>query len=162
MINFSLFILLLIRNFNQNKGQLWRLNVRDRGSVVLVENNKVGLIKRIRNGSEYYVFPGGGIEEGENPETAAEREAFEELGVKVTINDCFAKVVHKGTQYFFLAKIIHGTFGTGQGEEYIDENRDRGTYLPIWVDIEELFSLDVKPRVVALKIQSTFSKRYLD
>ncbi len=37
----------------------------------------VGLIKRIRNGSVYYVFPGGGIEEGENPETGAKREAFE-------------------------------------------------------------------------------------
>lgn len=41
--------------------------MRDRSSVVLIENNKVGLIKRIRDGSVYYVFPGGGIEDGETP-----------------------------------------------------------------------------------------------
>lgn len=101
--------------------------MRDRGSVVLVENNKVGLINRTRNGSVYYVFPGGGIEEGENPEAGAKREAFEELGVKVNVKECFAQVEFNGTQYFFLAEIIKETFGTGQGEEYTDENRDRGT-----------------------------------
>ena len=132
--------------------------MRDRGSVVLIENNKVGLIKRVKNGFVYYVFPGGGIEAGEIPETAAEREAFEELGVKVIISDCLAIVEHNGTQSFFLAKISDGTFGTGQGEEYTVENLDRGTYLPIWVDIENLSSLDVKPREVALKIQSIFTK----
>ncbi|WP_407670288.1 NUDIX domain-containing protein [Paenisporosarcina antarctica] len=55
--------------------------MRDRGAVVLIENNKVGLIKRIRDGNVYYVFPGDGIEVGENPEIAAKREAFEELSV---------------------------------------------------------------------------------
>lgn len=40
--------------------------MRDRGSVVIIKNNKVGLIKRIREGSVYYVFPGGGIEIGGN------------------------------------------------------------------------------------------------
>ena len=105
--------------------------MRDRGAVVLIENNKVGLIKRIRDGTVYYVFPGGGIEVGENPEIAAKREAFEELGVKVNVSECFKKVEFNGTQYFFLAEIIEGTFGTGHGEEYTDENKDKGTYLPI-------------------------------
>ncbi|GAA0600121.1 NUDIX domain-containing protein [Virgibacillus siamensis] len=130
--------------------------MRDRGSVVLIENSKVGLIKRTRNGSVYYVFPGGGIEEGENPEAGAKREAFEELGVTVNVKECLAKVEFNGTQYFFLAEIIEGTFGTGQGEEYTDENRNRGTYLPVWVDIENLSTLDVKPKEVAYKIQSIF------
>jgi 8-oxo-dGTP diphosphatase len=128
--------------------------VRDRGSVVLIENNKVGLIKRIRDGSVYYVFPGGGIEVGEIPEIAAKREAFEELGVRVNVSECFKKVEFNGTQYFFLAEIIEGTFGTGQGEEYTGEKRGRGSYLPIWVDIEKLSFLDVKPKEVALKVQN--------
>ena len=131
--------------------------VRDRGSIVLIENKKVGLIKRIREGSVYYVFPGGGIEEGETPETGTKREALEELGVKVKDKECIAKVGFNGTQYFFLAEIISGTFGTGQGEEYTDGNRGRGTYLPMWVGIEELSSIDVKPKEVALKVQSLFN-----
>lgn len=131
--------------------------MRDRGSIVLIENKKVGLIKRIREGSVYYIFPGGGIEEGETPETGTKREALEELGVKVKVKECIAKVGFNGTQYFFLAEIISGTFGTGQGEEYTDGNRGGGTYLPMWVGIEELSSIDVKPKEVALKVQSLFN-----
>lgn len=130
--------------------------MRDRAAVVIVKNNKVGLIKRVRNGSVYYVFPGGGIEEGEHPETGAKREALEELGVKVNVTECFAKVEFNGTQYFFLAEIIEGIFGTGQGEEYTDEKRDRGTYLPVWIDIKKLSSLDVKPKEISLKVQFNF------
>ncbi|WP_375199562.1 NUDIX hydrolase [Bacillus sp. RS11] len=130
--------------------------MRDRGSVVIVENDKVGLIQRIRGGSVYYVFPGGGIENGETPEEGAKREAFEELGVEVKVNECIAKVEYNGTQYFFLSEIINGIFGTGQGEEYADKESDRGTYLPMWVDIKRLSSIDVKPKEVAIKVQSFF------
>jgi 8-oxo-dGTP diphosphatase len=130
--------------------------MRDRGSVVLIKDKKIGLIKRVREGTVYYVFPGGGIENNETPEVAAKREALEELGVKVIIKECIATVLYNGTQYFFLAEIIDGEFGTGKGEEYTDENRQRGTYLPMWVDINKLSSLEVRPKEVALKVQSMF------
>lgn len=131
--------------------------MRDRSSVVIVkEGSKVGLIKRIRNESVYYVFPGGGIENEETPEEAAKREAYEELGVVVKINNCISEIEFNGTQYFFLAEIISGIFGSGQGEEYTDEKRGRGVYRPIWIDIEKLSLINVIPKEVALKIQSLF------
>lgn len=129
-------------------------SMRDRSSVVIIENEKVVLIQRIRDGSIYYVFPGGGIENGETPEAGAKREALEELGVEVKVEECILEVEFNGTQYFFLSEIISGTLGTGQGEEYTDKNRDRGTYLPMWVDIESLSSIDVIPNEVALKVQT--------
>ncbi|WP_309140228.1 MULTISPECIES: hypothetical protein [Lysinibacillus] len=58
------------------------------------------------------------------------------MGVEVKVNDCIAKIEYKGTQYFFLSEIINGTFGTGQGEKYTDKERDRGIYLPLWIDIK--------------------------
>lgn len=134
--------------------------MRDRGSVVLVvliENKKVGLIKRIRDASVYYVFPGGGIKDDETPEEATKRESLEELGVEVKVNECISKVEFNGRQHFFLSEIIKGTFGTGKGDEFTDKNRNRGTYFPMWVDIRKLSSIDVRPKEIALKVQSLFS-----
>ena len=129
--------------------------MRARSAVVIIEKGRVALIQRIWNDSIYYVFPGGGIEEGENPKEAAQREALEELGVYVTIYDCISRVVFDGhPQYFFLAEIIAGTIGTGRGEEYTDTTRGRGLYTPVWVDIRALSSMDVRPLEVVLNVQS--------
>jgi 8-oxo-dGTP diphosphatase len=61
--------------------------LRNRGAAVLIENGKVALIKRVRDESEYYVFPGGGVEQGETLEVATVREAVEELGLSIKIRE---------------------------------------------------------------------------
>ena len=67
------------------------------------------------------------------------------------INECIARVEFNGTQYYFLSEITGGIFGTGKGEEYMTGNR--GTYLPMWIDIKGLSSVDVRPKEVATKVQ---------
>lgn len=47
--------------------------IRNRGAAIIVQEGKIALIKRIREEETYYVFPGGGIEEGETPEEATKR-----------------------------------------------------------------------------------------
>lgn len=126
--------------------------MRIRGSVVIVKNNKVGLIKRVREDHVYYVFPGGGIEQSETIEEGTKREALEELGVQVKVNELLATYEYNGTQYFYHCEIIGGVFGTGSGEEYLANNKDRGTYMPIWLEIEKLPFVDVRPKEVALKL----------
>ncbi|QTD43427.1 NUDIX domain-containing protein [Sporosarcina sp. Te-1] len=126
---------------------------RDRAAVVIEREGQVALIKRQKNGQEYYVFPGGGIEEGESPEQAAEREAFEELGVNVAIGDKLGLVQFNGTQHFFRAVIIDGTFGAGEGEEY-GAAHQWGTYEPMWIPLKKLDSLDVRPSEIVKAIQS--------
>jgi len=134
--------------------------LRNRGSVVISQGNKVCLIKRVRDNSVYFVFPGGGIEADETPEQAAKREAFEELGVTVELKECHVELEKQGIPYFFLADIIHGMIGSGQGEEFTISNRDRGTYLPMWVYIDDLTVMDVKPNVVAKKVQEYFARKH--
>lgn len=140
-----------------NKLSLEGDELRNRAAVILFnENNEIALIKRIRDGYTYYVFPGGGIEKTETPETAAEREAFEELGLMVKVKECLMKVRFRGTQHFFLADILGGEFGSGNGEEFSDKNKDRGLYLPLWMKLERLPSIDVRPKEVACKVMSQF------
>lgn len=70
--------------------------IRNRGVAIIVQEGKIALIKRIRGGETYYVFPGGGIEEGETPEEATKREAYEELGVHIKVGNLIAKLEYKG------------------------------------------------------------------
>ena len=117
--------------------------MRIRAGIVLIQNGKVALIERFRAGFHYYIFPGGGVDEGESPEQAAIREAMEELGIEVAIKQKVAEVQlgYKSRQFYFLVEQIGGEFGTGAGEEFESSNLDdpqKGMYIPIWMTIEEL------------------------
>ena len=120
--------------------------MRNRSSVIIIQNKKVLLMKRVKEGRMYYVFPGGGIEIGETPEEAAKREAFEELGVEVKIIKCISMVAFNGTQYYYLADIISGEVGTGNGDEF--RNTDRGTYTPVFISVNDLPFVNVIPKQV--------------
>jgi len=117
--------------------------MRIRAGIVLIEDNKVALIERHRAGLNYFVFPGGGVNEGESPEQAAIREAMEELGIQVAIKQKVAEIQlgRKSRQVYFLVEQMGGEFGTGAGEEYTDadpNDPDEGIYIPIWMPIDEL------------------------
>ena len=116
--------------------------MRTRAGIVLIEGNKVALIERHRAGLDYFVFPGGGVDEGETPEQAAVREAMEELGIEVVVRQKVAEI-HFDTsdQVYFLVERVSGEFGTGIGEEFTDSDPNdpsEGIYIPIWMPIEEL------------------------
>jgi 8-oxo-dGTP diphosphatase len=117
--------------------------VRIRAGIVLIQDGKVALIERHRAGLDYFVFPGGGVDEGESLEQAALREAMEELGVEVVIKQKVAEIQlgTKSRQVYFLAEQSGGEFGSGDGEEYTDADPDspeEGIYVPIWMPIEQL------------------------
>ena len=117
--------------------------MRTRAGVILIEDNNVALIERHRAGLSYFVFPGGGVDEGESPEEAAIREAEEELGIQVGIKQKIAEI-HFGqtnTHVYFLAERVSGEFGAGTGEEFTDADPydpQEGIYIPIWMPVEEM------------------------
>ena len=117
--------------------------MRTRAGIILIEDNKVALIERHRAGLHYFVFPGGGVYEGESPEQAAIRETMEELGLQVLIKQKVAEVHlgQKSRQVYFLVEQTGGEFGSGTGEEFTDSdphNPEEGVYFPIWMPINEL------------------------
>jgi 8-oxo-dGTP pyrophosphatase MutT (NUDIX family) len=127
-----------------------------RAAVVIVENGRVALIERVRDGRTYFVFPGGGVEVGETPENAAVREAEEELGVYVKLGDLINVAYGDGReQRYYLASISGGTFGTGRGTEMMTSGETaKGTYRPVWMDLNLLTEFDVRPRPLSEKLAS--------
>ena len=122
-----------------------------RSRVIIVRNHHIALIKRQRDGRIYYVVPGGGKEPGETPEQTAIRESYEELGLKVAIERLLAKVVFHGReQYYFVARVTGGHFGTGNGPEMIGKYPpERGTYTPVWIPLKQVESIDLFPPSIA-------------
>jgi len=124
---------------------------RGRAAVVLRDETRVALIRRVRDGRTYFVFPGGGIRAGETPADAASREAHEELGVQVVLGPRLLIEEFRGrTIHYFSGLIVGGKFGTGDGDEIRTSGATaRGTYEPVWVEIADLPTHDVRPRVLA-------------
>ena len=124
--------------------------MRNRAGIILIEGDKLALIERYRGGLHYFIFPGGGIDEGESEEQAAIREAYEELGIVVEIKQRVAELTRlSGKQVYFLVRHIEGEFGTGTGEEYGEYDPKYGSYLPLWMPIDEITKKNVLPRELA-------------
>ena len=129
------------------------------GRVILLKDDEVLLIKRVKNDRTYYVFPGGKAEVGETPEMTAMREAYEELGVQVELGDCFETVrFSEVQQYYFFATIVGGELGTGQAEEF---TTGEGTYELEWLPVEELNKYPIIPVEIVDRLMNNNGKAAL-
>lgn len=125
-----------------------RKKMRNRAGGLLIENGNVLLMHRIKNingeRKEYYVVPGGGMEEGETLEEATKRELKEEIGIDVNLISAEPLLTleeESGTQYFNLVKRISGIVGTGTGPEFTDPSySDRGVYSAEMIPIKDIIN----------------------
>jgi 8-oxo-dGTP diphosphatase len=122
-----------------------------RAGIILIEDGKLALMERQKQGQHYFAFPGGGVDEGETPEQTAVREAYEELGIHVEILQLAAEVIreNKRRQIYFLVKRTGGEFGTGTGDEYGQYDPVNGTYDPLWMPMDDVLNSNVVPRELA-------------
>ena len=109
------------------------------------------MIRRKRGGRLYHLFPGGGVEDGESDEMAAVRETREELGLQVEIERLLGTVTFgPATQMYFEVRAIGGEFGTGDGAEMSSPAAStHGSYEPIWLPLDQLTDVDVRPAALA-------------
>lgn len=122
-----------------------------RSRAIIIRKQHIALIKRQRDGREYYVIPGGGMESGETPEQTAIRESREELGLAIAIERLLAKIIFHGReQYYFLARATGGHFGTGAGPEMTGKYPpERGSYTPVWIPLREVGRINLFPPPIA-------------
>ena len=104
--------------------------MRNRAGGLLIKNGKILLIHRIKNingeRKEYYVVPGGGIEETE-----------------------------KGNQYFSLINKVSGVLGTGDGPEFNDPvYKKMGEFILEFIDINDI--IEMKINMVPDKVRMSF------
>jgi len=127
--------------------------------VIIEKDGKILFLHRIKGDREYYVIPGGTIEEGEEPEEAAIREIKEETNFDVDIEflweindrapigDCLT--------YFFLAKEFTGEMKLGSPE--IDRQSETNKYLLEWISLSKIKDLLIYPEGTKERLFELFS-----
>ena len=108
-----------------------------------MKDNKILLFRRIKDGEEYFSFPGGGVEEGESLEQTAKRELKEELGIDAETGKLlFEGYVEKNgndigrTSYFFLIDKFSGKPKLNEPRKMLTDSNNQ--YYIHWMDFDDI------------------------
>ncbi|SHH84267.1 NUDIX domain-containing protein [Sporanaerobacter acetigenes] len=97
---------------------------------------------------DFFVVPGGGVEEGEKVEETAVREIQEELGIQAeTIRLLYTQENETNIHNYFLCKYVDGKFGNGIGPEFTDPEHIKkgGHYIPTLIPLTEIYNTNLVP-----------------
>jgi 8-oxo-dGTP diphosphatase len=141
---------------------------RIRAAAIIVDNHRILLVQHVdpATGEEFWVPPGGGVEDHDNSifETAR-RETFEETGLRIDIDrliyyrefhDRATDTLH--LELFFLATRFSGELtisnvhGSGPDEHWIRDVR--------WLARDEIATITVYPHTLAGDFWSDLENRF--
>jgi ADP-ribose pyrophosphatase YjhB (NUDIX family) len=118
--------------------------VKERAVAVIVHGERLLVIHRRKNGTEYFTLPGGGVEDGETVEQACLREVLEETGLEATLGRHLTTFENAGrTEHYHLVEAPIGDPMLGGPEARI--NSPENLYTLLWVSLDELAGIDLKP-----------------
>lgn len=123
---------------------------------IIQKDDGIILIHRIKmkeNGTyrEYYVVPGGKMENGENEEDTVIREVHEEIGIKIKP---LRKIFEYDSDYdnsiqkFYLCEYLKGKIGTGNGPEIKSNKLDKEIFEPIIIKKDEINKINLVPEEI--------------
>ncbi|EKD53609.1 MAG: hypothetical protein ACD_61C00007G0019 [uncultured bacterium] len=111
------------------------MRTNKRVGAILRRGDSVLLIHRHKDGQEYWVLPGGGIEDEETLEEALRREVMEETSLEVLsfelIHECPG---YEGRKHFFFEVITAPDMEPVLGGPEKDNMREDNIYVLEWVD----------------------------
>jgi ADP-ribose pyrophosphatase YjhB (NUDIX family) len=122
----------------------------ERARAIILHNNKILMIQRLRSDSEYYVLPGGKLEEGELPETTVMREIKEETSLDTKFIKKLDSLTDKdGTvHHIYLCEYISGIPELTIDSPEVAEASDGNVYTPMWIDTRHIPTLQIWPAEV--------------
>jgi len=123
------------------------MRTRKRVGAIIRKDDKVLLIHRFKNGDEYWVLPGGGVEEGKSLNFALDREVWEETSLKLI--DCKLLGTSddgNNEHHFFNCQVSLGEPALGGPEK--ENSNGNNVYILEWVSVEKVFNLSLYPVAV--------------
>jgi len=112
---------------------------------------------RIKADKDYFVLPGGSVEESEDNISALIREIKEETSLEIEVDKLlwqFNNEFDKRTQYIYLVLKYFGNLKLGSPEK--DRQSEDNKYILEWHDIKDLESLNFFPSEIKMNLLKTF------
>ncbi len=153
-------------NVKENKDMESNKRITSRGLLVIQnESGKecLALVHRLKPSKtnpeiidDFFVIPGGGVEEGENVKETVVREMKEELGIQAeVIRLLYTQENETNIHNYFICKYIDGKFGTGTGLEFTNPEHIKkgGQYIPTLIPLTEIYNINLVPRELKNALQ---------
>lgn len=130
---------------------------KKRVAAIITEKEKILLMHRIKSDRDYFVLPGGSVEDNEDNVDALIREINEETSLKIDVGKLLWQVnseFDERTQFIYLISKYSGNLGLGSPEE--ERQSENNKYVLEWHDIKDLKTLNFFPSEIKTNILETF------
>jgi 8-oxo-dGTP diphosphatase len=115
--------------------------------AVVVRGTQILLMHRRKDGREYFVLPGGHVEEGETVEETVVRELYEETGLHVRIQRELARLYNpfdESEHVYFHVEAEAGEPVLGGPE--VDRQCTDNYYALVWHELAQLHEIPLQPK----------------
>lgn len=129
-----------------------------RSTGIVLQNNRLLLMKQVFKGEVFYTLPGGGWEDGETLENTCKREIREEFNIDVVVGRCIYLLDSKTRiNFVFECEYVSGEIELGGPEkERMNENDQ---YEVMWVELDEVKNLNILPAKSKVALQRYIANR---
>ena len=128
---------------------------------LVVQNDKVLLIRRHKDNVDYWVFPGGHTENEEAPSEVASREILEETGLNVT--EVGEVIFYDHPKWGTHEAVVICQVSSGEpvlGGPETERNSPEDLYEPSWVGVESALTFEnLFPDPVRELFRNRFSRK---
>lgn len=127
-------------------------NPRIRVGAAIVRDNAIYLVRHEKDGSDYWMLPGGGVQWGEEVEAALRREWLEETGFEIAVGDLLLvkESIHPARERHLVHMVFAGEIIGGAAKP----SEDPRVVEARWVPLPDILSMDFRPDIVPYLLES--------